>query len=141
MGGTGNARQTRLRSHAIGGDPRAFPDDGFVVPGRRPIGNGVTRVVEGVTAKTSADPMDDRLRFYCRSHPIRTPIVTIHERQWAYCPGGYVDARDDHSWAAISPTHVNQVNPRHVGFVVVGKESQPLRVMRSVANRCPARLG
>jgi hypothetical protein len=67
---------------------------------------------------------DDRIRFYCTSHPTQLPIVTVHEGRWAYCPGGYVAARDGHTWSAIPPTHVNRVNPRQVGFVVVGKPSR-----------------
>lgn len=73
---------------------------------------------------TSTNPVDDRIRFYCTSHPTQVPIVTVHEQRWAYCPGGYVAARDGHSWTAIEPTNVHHVNSRQAGFVVVRKASR-----------------
>jgi len=74
-------------------------------------------------AKSSTSPVDDRIRFYCTSHPTQVPIVTMHEQRWAYCPGGYVAARDGHFWTAIEPTNVHQVNPRQIGFVMAAKPS------------------
>ena len=59
--------------------------------------------------KTGANPTDGRIRFYCTSHPTQVPTVTIHEQRWAYCPGGYVEARDGHAWTAIDPTSVSQL--------------------------------
>lgn len=59
--------------------------------------------------KTGANRTDGRIRFYCTSHAMQIPTVTIHEQQWAYCPGGYVDARDGHAWVAIEPTNVSQL--------------------------------
>jgi hypothetical protein len=74
-------------------------------------------------ANSSTSPVDDRIRFYCTSHPTQVPIVTMHEQRWAYCPGGYVAARDGHFWTAIEPTNVHQVNPRQIGFVMALKPS------------------
>ena len=71
--------------------------------------------------KIDTEQRDDRIRLYCTAHPTQLAIVTRHEGQWAYCPGGYVEAVDGHAWSPIAPTDVNQVSPRHVGFVVVGK--------------------
>jgi hypothetical protein len=71
--------------------------------------------------KIDAEQRDDRIRLYCTAHPRQLAIVTRHEGQWAYCPGGYVAAVDGHAWAPIAPTDVHQVSPRHVGFVVAGK--------------------
>ena len=73
--------------------------------------------------KISTEQRDDRIHFFCTAHPTQLAIVTRHEGQWAYCPGGYVAGVDGHAWAPIAPTEVNQVSPRHVGFVVVGKVS------------------
>lgn len=70
--------------------------------------------------KTDAGPTDDRIRFYCASHPTQVPIVTMHEKRWAYCPGGYVAARDGHSWTPIEATSVYQLNPRQIGPARVG---------------------
>jgi hypothetical protein len=74
--------------------------------------------------KTGTSPVDDRIRYYCTSHPTQVPIVTMHDQRWAYCPGGYVAARDGHFWTAIEPTNVHQVSPRQAGFVVAGKASR-----------------
>lgn len=90
-------------------------DDGHVMPWPRVIGSFRETGVENME-KTGADPVDDRIRFYCASHTTEVPIVTVHERRWAYCPGGYDAAREGHAWTAIEPTHVNQLNPRQMGF-------------------------
>jgi hypothetical protein len=57
-----------------------------------------------------------RIRFLCTSHATRAPIVTMHADRWAYCPGGYIAAMEDHFWTAIEPTNVSDLKPRHVGF-------------------------
>ena len=61
--------------------------------------------------KASKDPVDDRIRFYCIGHETQLPIVTMHERRWAYCRGGYFAAQDGHAWVAIEPTSVYQIKP------------------------------
>lgn len=58
-----------------------------------------------------------RIRFLCTSHATQVPIVTMHEQQWAYCPGGYVAAQKGHFWTAIEPANRSELNPRHIGFV------------------------
>jgi len=58
-----------------------------------------------------------RIHFVCQSHVRRVPIVTMHEQQWAYCQGGYVDAQDGHVWAAIAPVSVSELKWKQVGFV------------------------
>jgi hypothetical protein len=65
-------------------------------------------------SKINTDPVDDRIRFYCTAHRAQLPIVTMHERRWAYCPGGYVAAREGHAWVAIEPTSVYQVKPQEL---------------------------
>ena len=74
--------------------------------------------------KNTAEHVDDRIRFYCTAHPTQLPIVTMHERRWAYCPGGYFDAADGHGWVAIEPTSVYQVTPQAF-------RSQPPRTSRA----------
>jgi hypothetical protein len=61
--------------------------------------------------------VDDRIRYYCTSHPTKVPTVTMHERRWAYCPGGYIAAMQGHFWTAIEPTTVSEVKPKHVGLI------------------------
>jgi len=63
-----------------------------------------------------ASPPGTQIYFVCRSHATQVPIVTIHEERWAYCPGGYVAAKEGHDWAAIEPVRVSDLKPRHVGF-------------------------
>jgi hypothetical protein len=61
--------------------------------------------------KIGTDPVDDRIRFYCMGHDTKQPVVTLHERRWAFCRGGYFDAQDGHDWVAIEPTSVHHVKP------------------------------
>jgi hypothetical protein len=61
---------------------------------------------------SDVNPTDDRIRFYCASHPTQVPIVTMHASRWAYCPGGYVAARDGHHWTPIEATSVYHLNPQ-----------------------------
>jgi hypothetical protein len=75
--------------------------------------------------KTQANPMDGRIRFYCTSHPTQVPSVTIHEQRWAYCPGGYVEAREDHAWVPIDPTSVPQLKPQEAYRNAVGSGKNP----------------
>jgi hypothetical protein len=53
--------------------------------------------------KIKSDPVDDRIRFYCTAHQTQLPIVTMHERRWAYCPGGYFAAHDGHACIGDGP--------------------------------------
>jgi hypothetical protein len=53
----------------------------------------------------------------CQSHLRGVPIVTLHEQQWAYCQGGYVDAQDGHAWTAITPTSVSELKWKQIGLV------------------------
>ena len=57
------------------------------------------------------------IRFLCTSHAIQTPIVTIHEQQWAYCPGGFVDGQEGHNWVAIAPSTISELKWRHIELV------------------------
>ena len=61
--------------------------------------------------------VDDRIRYFCTSHPTRIPTVTMHERRWAYCPGGYIAAMEGHFWTAIEPTTVIEAKPNHLALV------------------------
>ena len=45
--------------------------------------------------KTRAAQLGTRIRFLCTSHATEVPTVTMHEQQWAYCPGGEPDG---HKW-------------------------------------------
>jgi hypothetical protein len=60
------------------------------------------------------------IRFVCSSHALGTPIVTLHEQQWAYCQGGYVAAQGGHVWTAISPAKVSELKWKQVGFIREG---------------------
>jgi hypothetical protein len=62
--------------------------------------------------KIKTDPVDDRIHFYCTGHATQLPIVTMHERRWAYCPGGYFASQEGHAWVAIEPTSVYQIKPQ-----------------------------
>lgn len=57
-----------------------------------------------------------RIRFVCTSHETRLPIVTMHEQQWAYCPGGYIAAHEGHFWTAIEPASWTELSLGHIGF-------------------------
>lgn len=64
---------------------------------------------------TRSAHLGTRIRFLCTSHSPQVPTVTMHEQQWAYCPGGHIAARQGHFWTAIEPTTVNDAEPH--GFV------------------------
>ena len=55
-----------------------------------------------------------RIRFVCTSHAPRVPTVTIHDQQWAFCPGGQIAARQGHFWTAIEPTTVTEAEANRV---------------------------
>jgi hypothetical protein len=69
--------------------------------------------------KASADQLGTRIRFLCTSHATEIPTATMHDHQWAFCPGGYIAAHKGHFWTAIEPTSVNAM-PRNVGRVRQG---------------------
>jgi hypothetical protein len=66
--------------------------------------------------KASAAQPGTRIRFLCTSHSTEVPTVTLHENQWAFCPGGYVASEKGHYWTAIEPTKVTAM-ARPVGLV------------------------
>jgi hypothetical protein len=59
--------------------------------------------------KVSAERLGTRIRFLCTSHSVAIPTVTMHENQWAFCPGGYIAAQTGHFWTAIEPANVDTV--------------------------------
>lgn len=67
--------------------------------------------------KTVADQLGTRIRFLCTAHSTVIPTVTMHDYQWAYCPGGFVAAQSGHFWTAIEPTNVREVTSREIGLV------------------------
>ena len=56
------------------------------------------------------------IRFVCKAHVRGVPIITLHEGEWAYCPGGDVDAHD-HAWIAIPGARVSQLESKQVGSI------------------------
>jgi hypothetical protein len=64
----------------------------------------------------SASQLGTRIRFLCTSHTTEVPTVTMHDNQWAFCPGGYIASHQGHFWTAIEPANVNAM-PRQVGLV------------------------
>jgi hypothetical protein len=44
------------------------------------------------------------------------PTVTLHNDQWAFCPGGYIASQKGHFWTAIEPTKVTAMS-RPIGLV------------------------
>jgi hypothetical protein len=64
-----------------------------------------------------ASVIGSQIHFLCTSHVTQVPVVTMHEDRWAYCPGGYIAAKEGHNWTAIEPTNVTDLKPRHIGFV------------------------
>jgi hypothetical protein len=62
-----------------------------------------------MTMKITAEELGTRIRFVCTSHPTQIPTVTMYGQRWAYCPGGYIAARNGHFWTAIEPTGVTEV--------------------------------
>jgi hypothetical protein len=62
------------------------------------------------------DNANKGISFLCRSHPSGEPVVTMHQQQWAYCQGGFVDAADGHEWAEIAPTTISELKWKRVGF-------------------------
>ena len=66
--------------------------------------------------KVSAGELGTRIRFLCTAHPADVPTVTMHDQQWAFCPGGYIASHKGHFWTAIEPALVNAM-PRNVGLV------------------------
>jgi hypothetical protein len=66
--------------------------------------------------KTRAVQLGTRIRFVCTSHATQIPTVTMHEQQWAYCPGGYLAAQKGHFWTAISPARVSEPIPALLGL-------------------------
>jgi hypothetical protein len=75
--------------------------------------------------KSDTGELGTRIRFLCTSHGTQVPIVTMHEQRWAYCPGGYIAAKDGHDWTAIEPASVSDLKRSHVGFAPL----QGLRVI------------
>jgi hypothetical protein len=67
-------------------------------------------------AKPDAGNLGTRIRFLCTSHETQVPIVTMHEQRWAYCPGGYIAAKEGHDWIAIEPANVSELKRSHIGF-------------------------
>jgi hypothetical protein len=67
--------------------------------------------------KSDGSELGTRIRFLCTSHATQSPIVTMHEGRWAYCPGGLIASKEGHDWTAIEPALVSELRPRHVGFV------------------------
>ena len=59
--------------------------------------------------KVGADQLGTRIRFLCTAHSTAIPTVTMHDHQWAYCPGGFIAAQKGHFWTAIEPTMVRDV--------------------------------
>ena len=57
------------------------------------------------------------ISFVCLSHRQGTPIVTVHDGQWAYCRGGLVDAQQGHTWAVTLPTSVYELESNRVGLI------------------------
>ena len=66
--------------------------------------------------KINASQLGTRIRFLCTSHATEVPTVTMHDHQWAFCPGGYIASHKGHFWTAIEPANVNAM-PRRVGLV------------------------
>ena len=64
--------------------------------------------------KTRAVQLGTRIRFLCTSHATEVPIVTMHEQQWAYCPGGHIAAGHGHFWTAIEPARVSDAEAHRV---------------------------
>jgi hypothetical protein len=67
--------------------------------------------------KTVADQLGTRIRFLCTAHSTVIPTVTMHDQQWAYCPGGFIAAQKGHFWTAIEPTQVREVTSTQIGLV------------------------
>ena len=59
-----------------------------------------------------ATQLGTQIRFVCTSHSGQVPTVTMHDQQWAYCPGGHIAARPGHFWTAIEPTTVTDGEAR-----------------------------
>ena len=57
------------------------------------------------------------ISFVCLSHRQGTRIVTVHDGQWAYCRGGFVDAQHGHTWAVMSPNIVYELDSNRVGLI------------------------
>jgi hypothetical protein len=74
---------------------------------------------------TSDAELGTQIRFLCTSHGTEVPIVTMHEGRWAYCPGGYIAAKEGHDWIAIEPVSVSELKRSHVGFA-------PRQVIRAI---------
>ena len=66
--------------------------------------------------KITAEQLGTRIRFLCTAHSTRVPTVTMHDHQWAFCPGGYIAAEEGHFWTAIEPANVIAM-PRNPGLV------------------------
>lgn len=49
-----------------------------------------------------------------------TPL-TIHDRQWAYCPAGGLS---EHDWTRIVPVGLEYLKPRYAGWVVAEHPSR-----------------
>jgi hypothetical protein len=67
--------------------------------------------------KSVADQLGTRIRFLCTAHSTVIPTVTMHDHQWAYCPGGFIAAQKGHFWTAIEPTNVREVPSTQVALV------------------------
>jgi hypothetical protein len=65
----------------------------------------------------NVDNAGSGISFLCRSHQRGEPVVTMHEQQWAYCQGGFVDGQDGHLWAPIAPMTISELKWKQVGFV------------------------
>ena len=61
-----------------------------------------------------AAQLGKQIRFVCTSHSAQVPMVTMHDQQWAYCPGGHIAARQGHFWTAIEPTTVTDAEAHRV---------------------------
>ena len=57
------------------------------------------------------------INFVCLSHQRGTPVVTVHQGQWAYCGGGSLDAQQGHLWEAKSPMSVHDLESHRVGLI------------------------
>jgi hypothetical protein len=64
-------------------------------------------------------PQTDRITLVCAQH-VRVDaggIATIHDGEWAYCPGGKVDNEYGHRWEAVEPATLDEVRHGHVTLV------------------------
>jgi hypothetical protein len=71
----------------------------------------------GVNLERTEAEIKAWITLYCTGHAMQAPVVTMHDRKWAYCRGGYLDDHAGHAWIPIEPANVNELKRRDVGFV------------------------